>query len=125
MNLAGYQLNRPVNRSEPIARRLLNSNLNLTGSDRLPAKPDRYTGTGLFRFGRTGREGEPWSYNGGAAVGMTWGNEPTPSPHEATPVRVAIFWGLLYILWKVDKPSIFKADLAQLPSANMFNILIG
>ncbi|KAG2652533.1 hypothetical protein PVAP13_1NG418519 [Panicum virgatum] len=31
------------------------------------------------------------SYNGGAAVDMTWGNEPTPSPHEATPVRVPIF----------------------------------
>ena len=63
----GYQSNRPVNRSnrpvyrsEPIARRILNSNLNLTSSDRLPAKPDRYTGTGLLRFGRTGREGKPW-----------------------------------------------------------------
>ena len=38
-----------------IARRLLNSNLNLTGSDWFPAKLDRYTGTGLRRFGRTGR----------------------------------------------------------------------
>ena len=27
----------------PVSRRLLNSNLNLTGSDRFPAKPDRYT----------------------------------------------------------------------------------
>ena len=30
-------------------------NLNSTGTDRFPAKPDRYTGTGLHRFGRTGR----------------------------------------------------------------------
>ena len=32
--------------------------------------------------------------------------------------------GLLYILWKLDKPYIFKAHLAQLATANMFNILI-
>ena len=30
-----------------------------------------------------------------------------------------------YFLWKVDKPSIFKAHLTQLIDANMFNILIG
>ena len=31
--------------------------------------------------------------------------------------------GLLYILWKIDKTFIFKAHLAQLITANMFNIL--
>ena len=63
IEFAGYQSNRPVNRSnrpvsrsEPIARWLLNSNLNLTDSDRFPAKPDRYTGIRLRRFGRTGRQ---------------------------------------------------------------------
>ena len=33
--------------------------MNLTDSDRYPAKPDRYTGTGVLRFGRIRREGEP------------------------------------------------------------------
>jgi hypothetical protein len=31
---------------------------------------------------------------------------------------------LLCILWKIDKLYIFKANLAQLTAANMFNILI-
>jgi len=47
--------NRPVYRYEPVELSFLNSNLNLTGTDRFPAKPDRYTGTGPRRFGRTGR----------------------------------------------------------------------
>ena len=38
--------NRPVYRYEPVELRNLNSNLNSTGTDRFPAKPDRYTGTG-------------------------------------------------------------------------------
>ena len=55
LNLAGYQSNRPVYRSEPFALRILNSNLTSTGTDRFPTKPVRYTGTGPGRFGRTGR----------------------------------------------------------------------
>ena len=43
--------NRPVNRYEPVELSFLNS----TGTDRFPAKPDRYTGTGPRRFGRSGR----------------------------------------------------------------------
>ena len=46
MNLAGYQSNRPINRSnrpvyryELFAQRILNSNLTSTGLDRFPAKP--------------------------------------------------------------------------------------
>ena len=38
--------NRPVYRYEPVELSFLNSNLNSTGTDRFPAKPDRYTGTG-------------------------------------------------------------------------------
>ena len=56
------RLNRPVNRSnrpvyqyEPVELSFLNSNLNSTGTDRFPAKPDRYTGTGPRQFGRSGR----------------------------------------------------------------------
>ena len=59
----GYQSNRPVNRSnrpvyryEPVVLR----NLNSAGTDRFPAKPDRYTGTGPHRFGRTGGQVKPW-----------------------------------------------------------------
>ena len=52
MNLAGYQSNRPVYRYEPVVLRNLSSNLNSTGTDRFPAKPDRYTGTGPHLFGR-------------------------------------------------------------------------
>jgi len=33
-------------------------------------------------------------------------------------------WGLLSILWKIDKTSIFKAHIAQLSEAKMFNILV-
>ena len=54
--------NRPVNRSnwsvyryEPIELSFLNSNLNLTGFYRFPAKPVRYIGTGPYRFSQTGR----------------------------------------------------------------------
>ena len=47
--------NRPVYRYEPVELSFLNSNLNSTGTDRFPAKPDRYTGTGPRRFGRSGR----------------------------------------------------------------------
>ena len=47
--------NRPVYQYEPIELSFLNSNLNSTGTDRFPAKPDRYTGTGPRRFGRSGR----------------------------------------------------------------------
>ena len=50
--------NRPVNRSvyqyEPVELSFLNSNLNSTDTDRFPTKPDRYTGTGPWRFGRSG-----------------------------------------------------------------------
>ena len=42
-------------RYEPVELSFLNSNLNSTGTDRFPAKPDRYTGTGPRRFGRSGR----------------------------------------------------------------------
>jgi len=42
-----------VYRYEPVELSFLNSNLNLTGT--VPAKPDRYTGTGPRRFGRSGR----------------------------------------------------------------------
>ena len=47
--------NRPVYRYEPVELSFLNSNLNSTGTDRFPAKPDLYTGTGPRRFGRSGR----------------------------------------------------------------------
>ena len=33
-------------------------------------------------------------------------------------------WGLLSILWKIDKTSIFKAHITQLSEAKMFNILV-
>ena len=61
MNLTGYQqTNRlPVKPAgkpvKPFELRNLNSNLTSTGTDRFPAKPDRYTGTGPHRFRRTGR----------------------------------------------------------------------
>ena len=48
-------VNRPVYRYEPVELSFLNSNLNSTGTDRFPTKPDRYTGTGPRRFGRSGR----------------------------------------------------------------------
>ena len=41
-----YRSNRPVYWYEPVELRILNSNLNSTGTDRFLAKPDRYTGTG-------------------------------------------------------------------------------
>ena len=47
--------NRPVYRYEPVELSFLNSNLNSTGTDRFPAKPDRYTGTRPRRFGRSGQ----------------------------------------------------------------------
>ena len=47
--------NRPVYQNEPVELSFFNSNLNSTGTDRFPAKPDRYTGTGPRRFDRTGR----------------------------------------------------------------------
>ena len=45
--------NRPVYRYKPVELSFLNSNLNLIGTDRFSAKPDRYTGTGPQRFGRS------------------------------------------------------------------------
>ena len=45
--------NRPVYQYEPIELSFLNLNLNSTSIDRFPAKPDRYTGTGPRRFGRS------------------------------------------------------------------------
>ena len=60
LDLNSNQSNRPVNRSnrpvyryEPVELSFLNSNLNSTGTDRFLAKPDRYTGIGPRRFGRT------------------------------------------------------------------------
>ena len=47
--------NRPVYRYEPVKLSFFNSNLNSTGPGRFPTKPDRYTGTGPRRFGRSGR----------------------------------------------------------------------
>ena len=47
------RFNRPVYQYEPVELSFLNSNLNSTGTDRFPAKPDRYTGTGPRRFGRS------------------------------------------------------------------------
>ena len=47
--------NRPVYRYEPVELSFFNSNLNSTGTDWFPAKPDRYTGTGPRRFGRIDR----------------------------------------------------------------------
>ena len=55
LNLNSNRSDRPVNRYEPVGLSFLNSNLNSTGTDRFPAKPDRYTGTGPRRFGRSGR----------------------------------------------------------------------
>ena len=55
LDLNSNQSNRPVYRYEPVELSFLNSNLNSTGTDRFPAKPDRYTGTGPRRFGRSGR----------------------------------------------------------------------
>ena len=49
------QSNRPVYLYEPVELSFFNSNLNSTGIDRFSAKPDRYTGTGARRFGRSGR----------------------------------------------------------------------
>ena len=53
MNLTGYQSNRPVYRYEPIELSFLNLNLNSTGTDRFPAKQNRYTGTEPRRFGQS------------------------------------------------------------------------
>jgi len=47
--------NRLVYRYEPVELSFLNSNLNSTGTDQFPVKPDRYTGTGPRRFGRSDR----------------------------------------------------------------------
>ena len=55
LDLNSNRSNRPVYRYEPVELSFLNSNLNSTGTDRFLAKPDRYTGTGPRRFGRTGR----------------------------------------------------------------------
>ena len=60
LNLTGFQSNRPVYRYEPVELSFLNSNLNLTGFYRFPAKPVRYTGIGPRRFDRTGRLIKPW-----------------------------------------------------------------
>ena len=51
LNLNSNRSNRPVNQYEPVELSFLNS----TSTDRFPAKPDRYTGTGPRRFGRSGR----------------------------------------------------------------------
>src|SRR6185437_2038819 len=63
LDLNSNRSNRPVNRSnlpvyryEPVELSFLNSNLNSTGTDLFPTKPDRYTGTGPRRFGRSGRK---------------------------------------------------------------------
>ena len=55
LDLNSNRSNWPVYRYEPVELSFLNSNLNSTDTDRFPAKPDRYTGTGLHRFGRTDR----------------------------------------------------------------------
>ena len=62
LDLNSNRSNRPVNRSnrsvyryEPVELSFFNSNLNSTGTDRFPAKLDRYTGTGPRRFGWSGR----------------------------------------------------------------------
>ena len=51
LDLNSNRSNRPVYRYEPVELSVLNS----TGTDRFSAKPDRYTGTGARRFGRSGR----------------------------------------------------------------------
>src|SRR6185312_6074258 len=68
LDLNSNRSNRPVNRSnqpvywyELIELSFLNSNLNLTGFYRFPAKPVRYTGTESRRFDRTDRLIKPWS----------------------------------------------------------------
>ena len=55
LDLNSNRSNRPVYRYEPVELNFLNSNLNSTDTDRFPAKPDRYTGIGPRRFGRSGR----------------------------------------------------------------------
>ena len=55
LDLNSNRSNRPVYWYESVELSFLNSNLNLAGTDRFPAKPDRYTGTGPRRFGRSGR----------------------------------------------------------------------
>ena len=55
LDLNSNRSNRPVYRYEPVELSFLNSNLNSIGTDRFPAKPDRYTDTGPRRFGRSGR----------------------------------------------------------------------
>ena len=55
LDLNSNRSNRLIYRYEPVELSFLNSNLNSTGIDRFPAKPDRYTGTGPRRFGRSGR----------------------------------------------------------------------
>ena len=55
LDLNSNRSNWPVYRYETVELSFLNSNLNSTGTDRFPAKPDRYTGTGPRRFGRSGR----------------------------------------------------------------------
>ena len=83
--IKAHLVNRPVYRSKPVTHAILNLNLNSnrpinrsnrpvyqyepveliflnsTGTDRFPAKPDRYTGTGARRFGRSGRKLKPCS----------------------------------------------------------------